>query len=132
MSAAESLAQGAVERLLENESLRGDLTDAGFAPIVDWATTTLIAAAHGAAQSPDEEAQRRMDEAEAAVKAIVGDVVQVAQSRSRADLRALTGEPAVARNLGARLRLNALAWRLAQDADANAMRLIKALRGVQL
>ena len=47
MSAAESLAQGAVERLLENESLRGDLTDAGFAPIVDWATTTLIAAARG-------------------------------------------------------------------------------------
>ena len=73
-----------------------------------------------------------MDEAEAAVKAIVGAVVQVAQSRSRADLRALTGEAAVAGNLAARLRLNALAWRLGQDADANATRLIKALRGVQL
>lgn len=130
MADAEALAQGAVERLLENEALRGDLTDAGFNPIVDWATTALTAAAHEAARAADEEAQRRMDEAEAAVKRLVGAVVQAAQSHARNDVRALAADPAVAGSIATRVRLSAIRWRLGQDADANAARLIRALEGV--
>jgi hypothetical protein len=132
MADAEALAQGAVERLLENESLRGDLTDAGYAPVSEWATNALMAAAQGAAQRPDEEAQARMDEAESAAKRIVGEVVQAAQQHTRAAIQDLMNDPAVARDLTSRLRLAANGWRLGDDADANAIRLIKALRGVEL
>ncbi len=127
-----TLAQGAVERLLENEALRGDLTDSGFLPVTDWATNALLAAARGANQEAVEGAQSRMDEAESAVKRLVGAVVQAAQRHSRADVVALLQDPTVARDRMARFRVAANGWRLGDDADANAIRLIKALRGVEV
>jgi hypothetical protein len=132
MADAEALAQGAVERLLENESLRGDLTDTGYQPVSEWATNALMAAAQRAAQHPDEEAQARMDEAESAAKRLVQAVVQAAQQHTRDDVLALMNDPAVARDLTSRLRIAANGWRLGDDADANAIRLIRALRGVEL
>ena len=132
MADAETLAQGAVERLVENETLRGDLTDIGFGPIVEWASNALIAAAQQAAADSDEAAQARIDEAETAAKRIVEEVVDAAQRHTRAEILALMNDPTIARDLRARLRLAANGWRLGDDSDTNAIRLIKALRGVQL
>lgn len=133
MADAEALAQGAVERLIENEALRGDLlTDAGYAPISEWATEALIAAAREAAGRTDEEAQARMDEAEEAAKRIVRAVVRAAERHTRAEVATLIKDPTIARNIGARMRLVAHGWRLGDDVDANAIRLIRALRGVEL
>lgn len=131
MADAESLAQGAVERLVENESLRGDLTDSGFGPIVEWASNALIGAAQAVTNEPEAAAQARMDEAETATKRIVEEVVDAAQRHTRTEVRTLMNDPAITRNLGVRLRLAANGWRLGDDNDANAIRLIKALRGVQ-
>lgn len=131
MADAESLAQGAVERLIENETLRGDLGDLGFSPIVDWASNALIGAAQATAGADDAAAQTRMDEAETATKRIVEGVVDAAQRHTRAEVRALMNDPAIARDPRARLRLAANGWRLGDDIDANAVRLIRALRGVQ-
>ncbi|HEY8598254.1 MAG TPA: hypothetical protein VIL85_07475 [Thermomicrobiales bacterium] len=131
MADAETLAQGAVERLVENERLRGDLTDVGFGPIVEWASNALIGAARQAATVPDEAAQARMDEAETATKRIIEEVVDAAQRHTRAEVLTLMRDPTIASDMGARLRLAANGWRLGDDSDANAIRLIKALRGVQ-
>jgi hypothetical protein len=131
MADAESLAQGAVERLVENETLRGDLSDVGFGPIVEWASNALIGAAQQVTTDPAEAAQARMDEAETATKRIVEEVVDAAQRHTRTEVLALMNDPTIARDLGARLRLAANGWRLGDDTDANAIRLIKALRGVQ-
>ena len=131
MADTESLAQGAVERLIENEALRGDLTDDGFGPIVEWASNALIGAAQAVADKPETVAQARMDEAETATKRIVGEVVEAAQRHTRAEVLTLMNDPAVARDFRARLRIAANGWRLGDDSDANAIRLIKALRGVQ-
>lgn len=131
MAEADTLAQGAVERLVENEALRGDLSDVGFGPIVEWASKALIGAAQQVTTDPDDAAQARMDEAETATKRIVEEVVDAAQRHTRAEVLALMNDPTIARDLGARLRLAANGWRLSDDSDANAIRLIKALRGVQ-
>ena len=132
MANTESLAQGAVERLIENEALRGDLTDDGFSPIVEWASNALIGAAQAVAGESEAVAQARMDEAETATKRIVEEVVDAAQRHTRAEVLALMNDPMVARDLRARLRIAANGWRLGDDSDANAIRLIKALRGVQV
>jgi len=131
MADAETLAQGAVERLVENETLRGDLTDTGFGPIVEWASNALIGAAQQVTTDSDAAAQTRMDAAEMATKRIVEEVVAAAQRHTRAEVLTLMNDPTIARDLGARLRLAANGWRLGADSDANAIRLIKALRGVQ-
>jgi len=131
MADAETLAQGAVERLVENETLRGDLTDTGFGPIVEWASNALLGAAQQVTTVSDEAAQARMDEAETATKRIIEEVVDAAQRHTRAEVLTLMKDPTIARDLSTRLRLAANGWRLGEDSDANAIRLIKALRGVQ-
>lgn len=52
-AAIEELARPAVERFVEDESLRGDLTDASFGPVVAWISDLLLAAAGRAAGRPD-------------------------------------------------------------------------------
>src|SRR6476661_159409 len=121
MAEAERLAQGAVERLVENETLRGDLSDVGFGPIVEWASNALIGAAQQVTTDPEEAAQARMDEAETATKRIVEEVVEAAQRHTRTEVLALMNDPTIARDLGARLRLAANGWRLGEDSDANAI-----------
>lgn len=119
-----ALAQGAVERLLEDERLRGDLTDDGFNPLLTWATAALTSAAQGAT---DDTATARMAEAEATTKRLVGAVVRAAQEHSHAAIGELQNDPAVARDLRTRLRVIANGWRLGDDADANAIRLARTL-----
>ena len=132
MSDGATLAQGAVERLLENESVRGDLTDEGAKAALDWATNALTAAAEGIAKEPDEQVQAtRMDEAEATVKRVLGKLVQAAQGHGRSDVLDLLNDPLVAASVAARFRLGTVAWRLGNDIDKNAIRLAGALRGVR-
>ncbi|HEX5501917.1 MAG TPA: hypothetical protein VFW96_04810 [Thermomicrobiales bacterium] len=129
MADAEALAQGAAERLLEDETLRGDLTDEGYGPLLDWATNAITAAAERVATAPD--AERRMADAGAAVKATLQAAVQAAQGHARADSRALVRDPLVARGPFTRARVAAVAYRLGADADRNAIRLARALREVR-
>lgn len=131
MGDAEALAQGAIERLYENEALRGELTDSGFGALAEWAAAALLAAAEGAAGAGGD-AAARMDEAETNVKRLVGAIGEAAQQHTREAVRALMNDPAVARNPGARLRVAANGWRLGDDPDANAIRLTRALRGVEV
>src|SRR5262245_596841 len=105
MADAEALAQGAVERLIEDEALRGDLPDVGFSPIIEWATNALVAAAQEAAPLADEEAQARMDAAESSAKRIVRAVVRAAERHTRAEVSVLIKDETITRNLGARMRL---------------------------
>lgn len=126
MADTAALAQGAVERLLEDERLRGDLTDDGFNPLLTWATNALTGAARAAAGDTGD-AAARMAEAEETTKRLVGAVVRAAQEHSREAVGDLQNDPAVARDLRARLRVIANGWRLGDDADANAIRLTRAL-----
>ena len=131
MSDAMTLAQGAVERLYEDEALRGDLTDEGAKAVLDWANNALIAAAGEIADEPDEQAQSaKMDAAEEAVHRLAVLIVRAAERHRREDVRALMDDPLVAENPIARLRLGANGWRLGDDIDRNAIRLAGALRGV--
>ena len=128
MADAAALAQGPVERLLENERLRGDLTDDGFNPLVTWATDALTFAAQGVTDAPDDAATARMAEAEETTKRVIEEVVRAAQEHSREAVRALMDDPAIASHLRTRLRVIANGWRLGDDPDANAIRLTGTLR----
>ena len=126
-----ALAQGAVERLYEDEALRRDLTDDGAKAVLDWATSALTAAGERIAQEPDEQAQATaMEAAEEAVYRLLGTLLQAAREHRGEDMKALANDPLVAGNFGARVRLGAIAWRLGDDIDRNAIRLVGALRGV--
>jgi len=132
MADAAALAQGPVERLVENERLRGDLTDAGFNPLLTWATDALAAAAQGVKDASEDAATARMAEAEETTKRLIGSVVRAAQEHSREAVRALMDDPAVAGHLRTRLRVIANGWRLGDDPDANAIRLTGTLRELPL
>lgn len=132
MADAESLAQSAVERLTEDEALRGDLTDAGFSPIIEWATNALLKAAQDAANQSDDTAQTQMDQAESNIKRLIGGVIEAAQQPGKDTVTMLMNDPTVASDSTTRQRLAANGWRLGADVDANAQRLTKALRGIFL
>jgi len=128
MADVAALAQGPVERLVEDERLRGDLTDDGFNPLVSWGTDALTAAAQAVTTASDDAATTRMTEAEETTKRLIAAVVRAAQEGSREAVRALMDDPAVTGHLRTRLRVIANGWRLGDDPDANAIRLAGTLR----
>ncbi len=130
MAEVKVLAERAVGALLDDETLRGDLSDDGFNPLLDWATNALTVAAQQVADALDAEAEARMAAAGAAVKETLAAAVQAAQGHSRRDVLALAGTPLVARNALARGRVMLAGFRLGDDPDANARRLARALREV--
>ena len=130
MAEAEALAERAVGALLDDETLRGDLSDDGFGPLLEWAANALTAAARQVADAPDAQAEARMEAAGVAVKETLAAAVQAAQGRSRRDALALAGTPLVARNTMARGRVLFAGFLLGNDPDANARRLAAALRDV--
>jgi hypothetical protein len=130
MADAGSLAQGAAELLMDDESLRGDLTDIGYGPVLNWATDALTAAAERYVALPDTEAQAKMDAASGQVKQLLKAVVQTAEQHTRADVLALFKDPLLARNFRARARVIVCGVRLGADIDDNAVRLVHALRDV--
>ena len=131
MSDAKALAQGAVERLYEDEAVRRDLTDDGAKAVLAWAEGALIAAAERIAGEPDEQARATaMDAAEEAVRRVLDKLIAAAARHTRDEVAALVADPLVAGHLPARLRIRANGWRLGDDIDKNAARLAGALRGV--
>lgn len=77
MEDAESLAQTAVERLSEDEALRGDLTDDGFGPLLNWAANAAIAYAQSLQSDKPDEA---MDAYAARLKGVMQEVVAAAKA----------------------------------------------------
>ena len=131
MSDGMALAQGAIERRYEDESARRDLTDEGAKAVLDWAAGALTVAGERIARTPDEQTwATAMEAAEEALYQLLQKVLQAAREHRREDVQALARDPLVAKNFGARLRLGATAWRLGDDIDQNATRLVGALRGV--
>ena len=80
----DDLANPAIERLAEDEALRGDLTDDGFLPLQNWAFARLQRIAHEAAHNPDPQAA--MDGYTAQIRAFVQAAVQAAEKKSLGDL----------------------------------------------
>ena len=76
-------AKPAVERLSEDESLRGDLSDVGFGPLLDWAVAAVEAYAPLAADSD------ALDAYTARIKGVVQAAVQAAQDSNLDDPQAL-------------------------------------------
>jgi hypothetical protein len=79
MTDANQLARPAVERLSEDESLRGELSDIGFGPLLDWAVAAVKAYAAKAADSA------AMDSFTDRVRGVVQSVVEAAQDSELAD-----------------------------------------------
>ena len=70
MPTNEDLVRVAVERLSEDEALRGDLSDEGFRPLLDWGVAAVQAYAAGA---PDAAAMERYTgTVRAVIRAAVG------------------------------------------------------------
>jgi hypothetical protein len=78
------LANSAIERLAEDEALRGDLTDEGFLPLQNWAFARLQRIVQEAAHHPDPHAA--MDGYTAQIRAFIRAAVQVAEDGDLGDL----------------------------------------------
>jgi hypothetical protein len=83
---AESLAQQAAERLSEDEALRGNLTDDGFEPLLNWAVEAVIAYARTLESDTPEEA---MDAYATRIKGVIQEVVASAEAGKLDDPDAL-------------------------------------------
>lgn len=82
--APDDLANPAIERLAEDEALRGDLTDDEFLPLQNWAFARLQRIAREAAHHPDPQAA--MDGYTAQIRAFVQAAVQAAENGDLGDL----------------------------------------------
>ena len=113
----------AAERLLEDERLRGSLTDDEFGPLLQWALATVDRVAATTAGQPDALADRRIDEALAAIHRVIGTIDRALTRHSEGSAREVAAElrslPADAGSLappgeqaGARARLSAALDRL--------------------
>lgn len=111
MADANQLARPAVERLSEDESLRGDLSDIGFGPLLDWAVAAVTAYAAKAADSD------AMDQYTGRVRGVVQAAVEAAQAAKLDDPAPLLDFDPADRNK-ALADLQALS--LGDDPDANA------------
>ena len=119
MAGTDDLARSAVERLSEDESLRGDLSDVGFGPLLDWATAAVIAYGSKAGT------QDAMDKYADRVRGVVQEAVSVAQN-GKLDQTAALLDFEVADTKKATADLQAL--KLGEDADDNAVSLAAVLQ----
>ncbi len=76
MAAAEEWARGAVERLSEDEALRGDLSDQGFGPLLDWGVAAVQACAPRVTDAQAEKARNsaRISQAKVVVAGLQEDI----------------------------------------------------------
>ncbi len=109
MAGTEDFARSAVERLSEDEALRGDLSDVGFGPLLDWA----IAAAMAYTASDQSAMDKYADRLRGVVMAAV-DVAEKGKMANPAEL--LDFDPANPATATEALK----ALKLDQDADENA------------
>lgn len=115
----EDLLKSAVERLSEDEALRGDLSDVGFGPLLDWA---IAAAQAYSSKAPDAAAMENYTDK---LRNLVEAAVNVAQNGKLDDPSELLDfETGKKEKLAADLK----ALELGDDADANAEQLAKILQ----
>lgn len=126
MADAMSVAQTVAERLAEDETLRGDLSDIGFGPLLDWATNRAIAVAQRLAET-DAGADAAAGELTERLRALVRAAVETAQTGDLAGLQAAVadGQPAIDDPAGTGRTIAAIA--LGDDPDANAEAIAAAL-----
>ena len=113
-----TLANPAIERLAEDEGLRGDLTDDGWTPLQTWGFARLQAVAADAARSPQPDAT--MDSMTEAVRGALQSAVAAAKSGDVTDLVAAMHPPLVPDAQVAALGNALHALHLTTDPDANA------------
>lgn len=114
----DDLANPVIERLVEDETLRGDLTDDGYLPLQNWAIARIRGVARAAAHHPDPEAA--MERFAGQMRAFVRAAVQAAQAGALGDLAAQV-RPRVVREQDVPAVVDALAAiTFTDDADANA------------
>ena len=121
----EELANAAIERLAEDEALRGDLTDDGYMPLQAWAFDQLTRLTHEVAQVPDPAAA--MDAASTAVRETLAAAVAAAESGHLADLTKWVQPPVIADHAVPAVREAIQQLALGVDADANASAIAAAL-----
>lgn len=123
--APDDLANPAIERLAEDEALRGDLTDDGYLPLQNWAFARLQHIAHEAVHHPDPQAA--MDGYTSQIRAFMQAAVQAAESGNLGNLPDLV-KPRVALQKDAPAVVDALhKVAFTGDADANAHAIASAL-----
>lgn len=114
MAGGNNLARAVIERLSEDERLRGTLTDDGFGPLLAWAVAAVQQAATTVRKSED------MDPFEDRVRAALEAAVAAAEEATVADPAALAGwQPGPTDRVTPALR----DLKLGSDADANAQQL---------
>lgn len=125
---AKALGDAAMERLAEDEALRGDLTDDGFLPLQAWAFARLERIAVAAVRYPHP--AKMMDAATEMIRAFVGDAVYAAQNGDAAALAALAAlirPRIVPRERVAAVQAALQSLPLTADPDANAQAIAAAL-----
>ncbi|TAK31337.1 MAG: hypothetical protein EPO21_17730 [Chloroflexota bacterium] len=123
----ELMAQTATETLIEDEALRGDLTDWEYQPLLDWAVARI---AHCATQAADQEDPRAyLDACIDGVRQILRAVGEALADRDASPIADAVSSPAVdAADVGAvRARLAELT--LSDDNEMNARQIVEALSG---
>lgn len=121
----ERLTRRIAEPLLEDERLRGDLDDAAFQVLLDWALGAAERCAAGAARSPDP-----WGEAEACagqLRRLLRLAARAAADGQREGLLAAVGPPAFAEGKAAAVKRALAAADLRGKASENAARLACAL-----
>ena len=121
----DDLANAAIERLAEDEALRGELTDDGYLTLQRWAFDQLARIAQDAAQHPDPSGA--MDAAADAVRATLAAAVAAAESGELADLTHRVRPPAVVTNAVPSVRAALQQLALGSDPDTNASAIAAAL-----
>ncbi|MDB5080821.1 MAG: hypothetical protein JWP00_2745 [Chloroflexi bacterium] len=119
MADANQLARQAVERLSEDEALRGDLSDFGFGPLLDWANAAVEAYA---AKEPDSAA---MDQYTSRVRGVVQSAVDTAQAGKLDDPEALLDFDPPGRD---KALADLKALQLGDDPDDNAVKIAAVLQ----
>ena len=121
----DELANAAIERLAEDEALRGDLTDDGYLPLQRWAFDQVARTAQDAAQHPAPSGV--MDAAADAVRETLSAAVAAAESGDLTDLISRVRPPAIAADAVPAVRMAVQQLALGAEPDANAQALAAAL-----
>ncbi len=82
----------AASRILEDERLRGDLTDDEFQPLLDWALGTIDRVAESTAGTDDAEADATVDAAMTVIREVVGAAGAAVVAHNESDPHRRTSE----------------------------------------
>lgn len=121
----ENMAKAAVEQLSEDESLRGDLTDEGFDPLMQWLVDMVTIYARKLGGGNTDTATNAMNDYTARLKEVAQAVVAAAESGQIDDPQELLGFDKLE---ATQLRHKLTNLQLTKDAaDANAVKIVAVL-----